>query len=145
MSDSYNGMLSQYVLSGNSLFRLIAETDDVDKVLHMKGTEFERCLVAVITEVAEKKGFKHKPLAESAWPDKKDPGTKWRKIRNGTEPRGLQTKDAYDLVLAMGMSFVELCGIAQGRMLEAAQPEMSGGIGKRSGQEEKTISTARPV
>lgn len=84
----------------------------------MNGNKFERCLVAVITEIAEKNGFRHKPLAERAWPNKKDPGTKWRKIRNGAEPRGLQVDDAYDLVMAMGMSFLELCGIAQGRMLE---------------------------
>ena len=122
MSDSYANMLSQYDLSCNSLFGLIAETRNQNNMLLMKGLDFERCLVDVIAEVLEKRGFKHKPLAEKAWKGKKDPGTKWRKIRNGTYPRGLKVEDAYSLVAAMGMSFVELCGMAQGRMLENMPP-----------------------
>lgn len=81
----------------------------------MNGELFERCLVDAIQDIADENNIKHKPLAEKAWPDCKDPGTKWRKIRNGTEPRGLYVCDAYDLVEALGVSFLEVWGIAQNK------------------------------
>lgn len=112
----------------------------------MNGNQFERCLVEVMTEVAEQKGFKHKPLAIAAWKERKDPGTKWRKIRNGTDPRGFQVQDAYDLALAMGASFVELCGMAQGRLMlvgslrqQAAEPHS-----KNEAQENQESYIHRP-
>lgn len=92
----------------------------------MNGHIFERCLVEVMTEMAEKKGLKHKPLAIVAWPDRKDPGTKWRKIRNGTDPRGFQVQDAYDLATAMGISFLELCEMAQGLLLMKGEGRVDG-------------------
>lgn len=85
---------------------------------NMTGSSFERRLVEVIQDLSTQKGLKQKPLAMAAWPDRKDAGTKWRKIRNGTEPRGLRVCDAYALAEAMGVSFVELCGLAQARLME---------------------------
>lgn len=85
----------------------------------MNGYEFERSLVELFVEFTQKKGLKAKPLAVSAWPDRKDAGTKWRKIRNGDAPRELTVRDAYDLSLALGVSFTEMCGIVQGRATEA--------------------------
>lgn len=84
----------------------------------MKGKIFERCLVEAMIDAIERQGLKHKPVAISAWGDRKDPATKWRKIRNGTEPRGLQIQDAYDLAFAIGISFLDLCGSAQHKMQE---------------------------
>lgn len=83
----------------------------------MEGNLFERCLVKSIEEVAKANKWKQKPLAVAAWGDRvKDPGTKWRKIRNGTDPRGLLVCDAFDLAEAMGESFVEICGLAMAKM-----------------------------
>lgn len=112
----------------------------------MKGHTFERCLVEVMIEMAEKKGLKHKPLAIAAWKDRKDAGTKWRKIRNGTDPRGFQIDDAYDLAVAMGVSFVELCGMAQGRLvqLESYQNEAVLPL-KNEEQENNKNSIQRPI
>lgn len=81
----------------------------------MNGYEFERALVELFVEVSKGKGFKSKPLAVAAWPDRKDPGTKWRKIRNGKPPRELNVRDAYNLATALGISFTELCGAVQGK------------------------------
>ena len=83
----------------------------------MDGKSFERMLVTALFEAAKARGYKAKPHAEAAWPDRKDAGTKWRKIRNGTEPRGLRVCDAYDLAQAMGVSFLEVCGLAQAMLL----------------------------
>lgn len=104
----------------------------------MNGHAFERCLVEIMAEMAEKKGLKHKPLAIAAWPDRKDPGTKWRKIRNGTDPRGFQVQDAYDLALAMGISFLELCGMAQGLLLQTTNQQVQKTVSPE-GQKSKTI------
>ena len=90
--------------------------------MNMEGNSFERSLVTALVETAKAKGYKAKPLAELAWPDRKDAGTKWRKIRNGTEPRGLRVCDAYDLAQAMGVSFVEVCGLAQAMLLKMMPP-----------------------
>ncbi len=107
----------------------------------MNGHAFERCLVEIMAEMAEKKGLKHKPLAIAAWPDRKDPGTKWRKIRNGTDPRGFQVQDAYDLALAMGISFLELCGMAQGLLLQTTNQQVQKPI---SPEEQKSRSIDMP-
>jgi hypothetical protein len=106
----------------------------------MNKLNFERYLVEVMAELAEKKGLKHKPLAIGAWPEAKDPGTKWRKIRNGKEPRGFRVQDAYNLALAMGISFIELCGIAQGRLMQAETPiqQVDAHIEKKKELKEKT-------
>ena len=56
-----------------------------------------------------------------AWPDRQDAGTKWRKIRNGTDLRGVQVYDAYDLAMAIRVSFVEVCGLAKAKMLSMSQ------------------------
>lgn len=125
MSNSCATILSQYALSINRCFGLIAQKEYSDKLINMKGNEFERCLVEVMATVAEQKGFKHKPLAERAWPDRKDPGTKWRKIRNGSDPRGLRVEDAYDLAVAMDVSFIEICGIAQGRLMQSEMGQLA--------------------
>ena len=108
----------------------------------MKGYEFERALVDVIIEISLKKGLKAKPLAEMAWPHRKDAGTKWRKIRNGDPPRELSVRDAYDLACAMGISITDLCGVAQTKILGtriAPQP-----VQEKKVQEE-TISSGLPT
>ncbi len=84
----------------------------------MKGILFERAFVELVSEISLKKGIKAKPLAEKAWPNRKDAGTKWRKIRNGQPPQELSVRDAYDLAGAMGISITDLCGAAQTKMLE---------------------------
>ena len=119
MSDSYVEMLSQYDLFCNSLFGLIARNRKTGNFKFMNGYEFERSLVELFVEFTKKKGLKAKPLAMTAWPDRKDAGTKWRKIRNGDSPRELTVRDAYDLSAALGVSFTEMCGIVQGRAIEA--------------------------
>lgn len=131
-------IISQYDLSSNLLFRLIAEKSWSARVQIMNGHAFERCLVEIMAEMAEKKGLKHKPLAIAAWPDRKDPGTKWRKIRNGTDPRGFQVQDAYDLALAMGISFLELCGMAQGLLLQTTNQQVQKTVSPEE-QKSKTI------
>lgn len=143
--NSYAEMLSQYDLLSNSLFRPVAQKSSLDKLEPMKGHEFERILVETMVDIAERKGFKHQPLAIAAWKDKKDPGTKWRKIRNGTEPRGFQIDDAYDLALAMGVSFVELCGMAQGRLMQAnpVQPQAEAVPLKNAESEVETSASIR--
>lgn len=84
----------------------------------MNGLQFERALVELIADLSTKKGLKAKPLAEIAWPHRKDAGTKWRKIRNGDAPRELSVRDAYDLACAMGVSITDLCGAVQSKALE---------------------------
>ena len=83
----------------------------------MKGFLFERALVELVSEISLKKGIKAKPLAEKACPNRKDAGTKWRKIRNGDPPQELSVRDAYDLACAMGISITDLCGAAQTKVL----------------------------
>lgn len=78
----------------------------------MDGAKFERYMVEALTELIEQKGLRHKPVALLAWPDHGDPATKWRKIRNGSEPRGLRVCDAYDMAAAIGVSFLEVCSMA---------------------------------
>ncbi|MDY0258480.1 MAG: hypothetical protein RBR41_02290 [Desulfovibrio sp.] len=84
----------------------------------MNGFQFERALVELISEISLKKGIKAKPLAEKAWTQRKDAGTKWRKIRNGDPPQELSVRDAYDLACAMGVSITDLCGAVQSKALE---------------------------
>lgn len=96
-----------------------------DKRIRMDGMTYERCLVEVLSRLIEDRGLKHKPTAILAWPQRSDPGTKWRKIRNGTDPRGLQVCDAYDLATAIGISFVEACGLAQALFLQRNQAQLS--------------------
>lgn len=89
----------------------------------MEGKDFETAFIEVVSELAKKNGIKHKPLAIKAWPQKKDPGTKWRSIRNGTG--GLGVGEAYDLASALGISFLEICGLAQARLLELPEKKLS--------------------
>lgn len=81
------------------------------------GEQYERCLIAALQEAIEERGLKHKPTAEAAWPDQKDAGTRWRKIRNDPRAR-LNIGDAYDLANTIGVSFLEICGIAQAKYKE---------------------------
>lgn len=74
----------------------------------------------IVVELSEKKGIKAAPLARAAWPHNKDAATKWRKIRNSDPPQELSMRDAFDLVTALGVSMTELCGITQGRAVEAS-------------------------
>ena len=104
----------------------------------MDGYTFERCLVGALSEMARARGWKAKPLAEKAWPQSKAAGTKWRKIRNGTEPRGLQVCDAYDLAQAMGVSFLEVCGLAQAMLLKMETPTAAIGDDDDSSAQEDT-------
>ena len=95
----------------------------------MKGYEFERELVAVIVEIAARKGIKAKPLAEKAWGVNGTSAVKWRKIRNGDDPRGLMVRDAFMLAEALGESFSEICAAAkiniQARLLELPEKKLS--------------------
>lgn len=86
----------------------------------MNGYQFERAFVDLVSEISLGKGIKAKPLAEKAWPHRKDAGTKWRKIRNGDPPQELTMRDAYDLACAMGVSITDLCGAIQSKALEAS-------------------------
>lgn len=86
----------------------------------MNGNLYERCLIQVFTEIIEEKGLKHKPLAELAWSDQKDPGTRWRSIRNNTRAR-LSIGDAYDLSEALGVNFLEVCALAQAKYREISK------------------------
>lgn len=78
----------------------------------MTGYDFERMLVTLLAEVIDSKGLDHKPIANQAWPHKKDAATRWRGIRNGKGEKipGLLIRDAVDLCNAIGVSFVEICG-----------------------------------
>lgn len=87
----------------------------------MDGYLFERCIVETIAELAALRGIKQKPLAKKAWPDNAQADNKWRYIRKLEKPRGLQVCDAYDLVSALGMSFTEVCGLAQAKLLQKQQ------------------------
>lgn len=87
----------------------------------MDGYLFERCVVETIAELAKLRGLGQKPLAEKAWPDSTSADSKWRYIRRADNPRGLQLCDAYDLACALGMSFVEVCGLAQAKLMQKMQ------------------------
>lgn len=124
MCYSNGAIISQYALAIKRHFPLIEDAKKTCKLTYMDGQEFERRLVELFVEISKSHGVKAKPLAERAWPRTKDAGTKWRKIRNGAEPRGLSVRDAFDLASALGVGLTEMCGIVQGRALtiQAAKP-----------------------
>lgn len=86
----------------------------------MNGINFERLFVDTVVELSKKKGIKATHLSKAAWAHNKDTATKWRKIRNGNPPQELSMRDAFDLAAALGVSMIDLCGIIQGRAVEAS-------------------------
>lgn len=93
---------------------------------YMNNYEFERKIVEVLTELIESRGLKHEPTVEAAWPDKKDPGPAWQKIRNRVPPQKLSLRDAYGLARVLDMSMSALCGIVEGRAIEEQLNQRAG-------------------
>lgn len=119
MAISSATILRDYSLVDNPLFgRLNIAGSQVFSPI-MNGLDFERKMVGVLVELAEKKGVKAAPLARAAWPEHKDAATKWRKIRNADPPQELSMRDAVDLANTLGISMAALCGIVEGRALDA--------------------------
>lgn len=102
----------------------------------MDNYQFERTLVSVLAEIIDSRGLKHEPVAELAWPGRKDAGRSWQDVRNKVPPQKLSVRDAYGLAQALGISMSALCGIVEGRAIEEA---IKGQLTDRP--EKKEIST----
>lgn len=98
---------------------MIARYSPVCEKYNMNGYDFERCLVETIEQLAELRGIKQEPMAKKAFPDFKSPGARWRQIRNLGQR--LAVRDAVELAEILGMSFVEVCGLAQAKLMQKMQ------------------------
>lgn len=88
------------------------------ELINMNGYDFERCVIETIAELADLKGIKQDPMAVAAWPQSKSPGARWRQMRSTKIAQRLPIGDACELCSALGMSFIEVCGLAQAKLMQ---------------------------
>lgn len=94
----------------------------------MDNVTFERAIVETFAALIESRGLKHKPVAIEAWPYKKNAHRTWQAMRNGgDESQRMTIRDAYALASVLGVSMSSICGMVEGKVLEAAlnQPRPS--------------------
>lgn len=86
----------------------------------MDNVTFERAIVETFAALIESRGLKHKPVAIEAWPYKKNAHRTWQAMRNGgDESQRLTIRDAYALAKVLGVSMSSVCGMVEGKVLEA--------------------------
>lgn len=86
----------------------------------MDNVTFERAIVETFSALIESRGLKHKPVAIEAWPYKKNAHRTWQVMRNGgDDAQKLTIRDAYALASVLGVSMSSVCGIVEGKALEA--------------------------
>lgn len=88
------------------------------ELINMNGYDFERCVIETIAELADLKGVKQDPMAVAAWPQCKSPGARWRQMRSAKIAQRLPIGDACQLCAILGMSFIEVCGLAQAKLMQ---------------------------
>ena len=146
MAISSVAILRDYSLVDNPLFSRLNNYGSQVVSLTMNGIDFERKVVGLLVELAEKKGVKAAPLARTAWSTHKDAATKWRKIRNADPPQELTMRDAVDLANALGISMGTLCGIVEGRALdEDLTQQATGRAEKKESPQAQDIHEGRPA
>ena len=118
MAVSFDSNITRKTRINQELKKRIDLSNSSAMVLLMNGYDFERELVAILVELIESKGLKHEPIAERAWPDRKDAGPAWQKIRNKVPPQKLTIRDAFNMAQVLGVGMTELCGIVQGRVMQ---------------------------
>lgn len=112
----------------------------------MDNYQFERRLVEIFAELIESKGLRHEPTAELAWPDKKDAGPAWQKIRNRVPPQKLSVLDAFGMAQALGLSMSALCGIVEGRAIEESMRKQAAEqLEKKEAPEDQKANQGRPA
>ena len=109
----------------------------------MNNYDFERSIVSVIAEIIDSRGLKHEPLAEEAWPDKKDAGRTWQDIRNKVPPQKLTMRDAYGLARVLNLSMSAICGIVEGRAIQQ-QAAVQAACQEKKKQEEESKTCGCP-
>lgn len=92
---------------------------------NLESIEFERAMVDALADIIEKRGLKHKPIAEKAWPYKKAAFRTWQAMRNGESPQKLTIRDAHSMAMALDITMTTLCGLVEGRLLMSG-PEKTG-------------------
>lgn len=86
--------------------------------VRMDGESFERAVVAVLAGIIEKKGWRHDPVANAAWPYKKAAGRAWQAVRTSGKAQKLTLRDAFCLAHYLGVPMSQLCAIVESHELQ---------------------------
>ena len=77
----------------------------------MDGLEFEHALVDALAAYIERMGLNHFPVATAAWPEAKNAGREWQRMRTDKGKRQrLTVGDAYSMCRYLGISLASVCG-----------------------------------
>ena len=80
----------------------------------MDGLEFEHALVDALAAYIERMGLSHFPVATAAWPEAKNAGREWQRMRTDKGKRQrLTVGDAYSLCRHLGISLASVCGAVE--------------------------------